>query len=300
MAVNQAQVDHIISTASADDPEVRLLKLQDEVELLKTSIKRLLIDIRERMNDIDNPFNIPSDGSGRDAPIKVANIQKNAPESGSPGEAAGTKTGGSQASQDSPERSSGGRETPPLRNPEESAPGPGALGQGMSETDSFHKDAEFVQALKTRIGIPAFGSGSPSTQFGMGEGKVRLQKVFRLFAWTTKNVKQYGHDRVDLMLESYRAMGYITSESCSLVKDIARLMPNSLGEEHDITAAEYVRELYELNHILDPGDDSLDRDMIEVFMHQRASGEAGTGKGIQERTGEDIQSRDMARKKDRI
>ncbi len=62
MAVNQAQVDHIISTASADDPEVKLLKLQDEVELLKTSIKRLLIDIRERMNDMENPFNAGMQG----------------------------------------------------------------------------------------------------------------------------------------------------------------------------------------------------------------------------------------------
>jgi len=56
MAVNQAQVDHIISTASADDPEVKLLKLQDEVDLIKTSIKKLLIDIRERMNDLENPI----------------------------------------------------------------------------------------------------------------------------------------------------------------------------------------------------------------------------------------------------
>ena len=66
MAVSQTQVDQIISSASADDPEVKLLKLQDEVDLLKHSIKRLLIDIRERMNDAENPiFRAPptSDGS---------------------------------------------------------------------------------------------------------------------------------------------------------------------------------------------------------------------------------------------
>ena len=56
MPVNQAQVDSIISSASAEDPEIQLLKLRDEVELLKTSIKRLLIDIRERMNDAENPL----------------------------------------------------------------------------------------------------------------------------------------------------------------------------------------------------------------------------------------------------
>ena len=66
MAVNQAQVDHIISTASADDPEVKLLKLQDEVELIKTSIKRLLIDIRERMNDLENPIIVSPGKTGND------------------------------------------------------------------------------------------------------------------------------------------------------------------------------------------------------------------------------------------
>ncbi|MFA5395781.1 MAG: hypothetical protein WC346_07205, partial [Methanogenium sp.] len=60
MAVNQSQVDHIISSASADDPEVRLQSLQDEVDLLKKSIKRLLIDIRERMNELENPFIVAS------------------------------------------------------------------------------------------------------------------------------------------------------------------------------------------------------------------------------------------------
>ena len=56
MAINQAQVDHIISTASADDPEVRMQRLQDDVDLIKKSIKKLLIDIRDRMNELENPF----------------------------------------------------------------------------------------------------------------------------------------------------------------------------------------------------------------------------------------------------
>ena len=60
MAVNQSQVDHILSTASADDPEVKLQNLQDEVDLLKKSVKKLLIDLRERMNEMDNPFIISS------------------------------------------------------------------------------------------------------------------------------------------------------------------------------------------------------------------------------------------------
>jgi hypothetical protein len=141
---------------------------------------------------------------------------------------------------------------------------------------------------------------APAAQDDKEAGKVRLQKVFRLFAWTTKNVRLYGHDRVDLMLESYSAMGYISAESCALVKDIARLMPNSLGEQHEIQAGAYVTELYELNHILNPGDLSLDRDMIEVLMQQRGSAEREQRPAMIERTGEDIPSRDAVRKTDRI
>jgi len=60
MAINQSQVDHILSSSSADDPEAKLQALQDEVDLLKKSIKRLLIDIRERMNEMENPFIVAS------------------------------------------------------------------------------------------------------------------------------------------------------------------------------------------------------------------------------------------------
>ena len=63
MAVNQSQVDHIITAASEDDPEVKLQNLEREVDLIKTSIKRLLMDIRERMNELENPFTLVAPGT---------------------------------------------------------------------------------------------------------------------------------------------------------------------------------------------------------------------------------------------
>jgi hypothetical protein len=99
--------------------------------------------------------------------------------------------------------------------------------------------------------------------------KLRLQKVYHLFGWTSKTVLKYGHDRLEMMLESYRAMGYITKEACEQVKEISRLMPASIGEAHELGADEFVSELYALNRILDPADTTLDRDMIEVLMEQK-------------------------------
>lgn len=71
------------------------------------------------------------------------------------------------------------------------------------------------------------------------------------------------------MIESYRTMGYVTDEAYQQVNDIARLMPETLGESDEISSDEFVSELYVLNRILSPGDSSLDRDMIEVLMDMR-------------------------------
>src|SRR5690554_6219061 len=56
VGVDQAQIDKILAGASSDDPEARLDTLEKELDFVKTSIKRLLIDLRERMNELDNPF----------------------------------------------------------------------------------------------------------------------------------------------------------------------------------------------------------------------------------------------------
>ena len=56
MAVNQSPEDPLPAPPAGEDPDARLRDLECEVDLIKTSIKRLLIDIRERMNELDNPF----------------------------------------------------------------------------------------------------------------------------------------------------------------------------------------------------------------------------------------------------
>ncbi len=285
MAVNQSQVDHIISTASADDPEVKLLKLQDEVELLKTSIKRLLIDIRERMNDMDNPIVIASSrGPDSDVSEKVANVLRDT-------------SSAMESAQAEESRQA-------VANQQEPAPYHDQRLQAQQEPQSPRNvqsaqsrgDMDILAALKTQISSI---TGENDTKPVQETDKVRLQKVFRLFEWTSKNVKKFGHDRVDLMLDSYLAMGYISEQSCKLVKDMSRLMPQDIGELHEIRADEFVSELYELNHILNPVDATLDRDMIEVLMDKRE--ERSQKKGTSSiREAERENESDYIRTRDRI
>ncbi len=54
--LNQELIDKIVAEAEADTPEGKIKKLEEEVNLIKGSIKKLLIDIRETMNNLENPF----------------------------------------------------------------------------------------------------------------------------------------------------------------------------------------------------------------------------------------------------
>jgi hypothetical protein len=243
MVFGQAQVDQIISTASADDPEVKLANLEREVDLIKTSIKRLLMDIRERMNELENPFTIAAAGAVAKPPEKVAD----------------TGAGMTETIEESPsEKEIKEKELKTAKEEEEeleSRPFPG---------EERPVPPAAISAAKL---VPTLRPGLPS-----GE-KLRLHKVYRLFKWTDQSVRKYGHDRLEVMLDSFQSLGYITKDAGTEVKEISRLMPANLGEVHEVGPDEYVAELYALNRIIYPDDTSLDRDMIEVLMERRGQGE---------------------------
>ncbi len=257
MAINQGQVDHIISSASAEDPEIQLLKLKDEVELLKTSIKRLLIDIRERMNDTENPLIYALQGKSTSVsqPVPPAPVPEPEPVVKTP------EPEPLPASEEIPEM------VPEVRQePRDRIPAPRISRQDQDAVS----DADLFEALKAHLGAPPLQPVVPEpTVKEPPHGKVKLQNVFMLFEWASKTVKRYGHDRIDLMLESYQEMGYLSEKAMKQVRDVTRLMPPSIGEQHEISAEEFVSALYELNNILNPTDSSLDRDMIEVLMERK-------------------------------
>lgn len=257
MAINQAQVDHIISTASADDPEVRMQRLQDDVDLIKKSIKKLLIDIRDRMNELENPFVLGSQIPGDHA----QNARK---------ESSGEKTESAPVKEPEPEPPAPAAQLPqpPSAHPPVQEPPAPALSMA-SLSGQLAADEHLLRTLQKQM------EGEKPPVSAVSSEKLRLQKIHRLFDWTGRMVKKYGHDRLEIMIESYTAMGYISKDACAQIKEITRLMPESLGESHDISSNAYVSELYVLNRILDPGDSSLDRDMIEVLMDKRQVPGAG-------------------------
>ena len=254
MAVNQSQVDHILSTASADDPEVKLQNLQDEVDLLKKSVKKLLIDLRERMNEMDNPFIISSGLPPlAELPDKKA---EEIPESLD--EAKLSETEDEEENQET--------------------------GYQGDTDSSIYSEEEILSNLQERY-EEIRSKASPIPADTMPSERPKLQKLHQLFEWVSKMVKKYGHDRLEIMTGTYNKMGYISEEACRQINDMARLMPESIGEYHEISSEEFVSELYLLNRILIPEDSSLDREMIEVIMEKKDNEGTETKKLLKEDSG---------------
>jgi len=263
MAVNQSQVDHIITAASEDDPEVKLQNLEREVDLIKTSIKRLLMDIRERMNDMENPFTLVASASG--VPAEAGGTADSATDAKKA--ALEAKEAALDARESTLDAAADAAAKAELEK-ESKKPEPKIKPEVLPPATSDEKritDEQMISLLKAQIPT----NGHKASQNTLANEKLRLQKVYKLFKWTNGAIRKFGHDRLDIILESYRIMGYISRESCDEIKEISRLMPANLGDEHEVGPDEFVSELYALNRILSPNDSSLDRDMIEVMMEQR-------------------------------
>ena len=276
MAVNQSQVDHIITAASEDDPEVKLQNLEREVDLIKTSIKRLLMDIRERMNELENPFTLVSTAT-TGAPAGIFAVSEEQESQKTALEAREAEITARELRLDAAKGKSGTEsknESLPVKPEPVIMPG---------EESKKLLEEQMLAVFRAQTASAQKTAFSPQTPATPANEKLRLQKVYKLFKWTQQSVRKIGHDRLEIILESYRAMGYITKESCDEIREISRLMPANLGEEHEVGPDEFVSELYALNRILAPDDSSLDRDMIEVMMEQRQNLPVSTIKSGEER-----------------
>lgn len=318
MAIDQSQVDQILAgvSGSGEDSETRLHNLEQEVDYIKTSIKRLLIDIRERMNELENPFSMEIEDvteqikeevieqikkskikiSGAESPEEEKEREREddrnryqrqpdygpaglqlhlAPQPQYPPPGIVQVTPYPSYQQPQYQAPATAQQAPP----ESAAPAPASKESLIDETilRMLTEQAKQKEAEAPKIHEPALAVQAPAIH---PKGKIELQKVQKLFEWTGKAVKKYGHDRLELMLDSYQALGYISGDAMEQVREIARLMPPSLGIEHEIDSGDFVSEIYALKIILEPEDTSLDRDMIEMLMSGSGSSAASPSNTI--------------------
>lgn len=259
MAVDQHRLGEIMSAASADDPDAKLQDLEREVDLIKTSIKRLLMDLRQRMNEPENSFtHVSSTGQSSMGGIdtQAAMDKQSALEA-------------REAALDAREYSLEVLKSLPETEPQKENP--------ADKTDPVLLPGINANPVpEYGFPVPGIGGSGPSDRSLLPSQTpdeiLPFLKAYNLFCWTQLSVKKFGHNRLGILVESYCIMGYIRKKTADEIQQISRLMPENLGEVHEIGPDEFVFEIYTLNRILTPGDTSLDRDMIEVLMEQRQHG----------------------------
>lgn len=241
VGIDQTEIDKILAGASADDPGARLDALEKELDFVKTSIKRLLIDLRERMNELDNPFTNAAMYTESRFGQPEATVNDKSEELTSDAEF---------SIEDSEDRE-------------------GTQTQPVVDLDEERFPREIADLLPDDM---------PTISQARSPEKLKLQRIHRLFAWVHRGCNKYGHEHMNVMIDAYLSMGYIAKEVSSQIRDIMRMIPETRRDLQDIGPNEFVSEIYVLNRILDPNDSTLDRDMIEVLMlaHHRPE-ERGVG-----------------------
>ncbi len=259
--VNQAVVDEILASAEADTPEGKLEKLEKEVETLKGSIKRLLLDIREMMNNLENPFqNLQTltEVAGRPQAPQIQVVPAPIPEP-KPEEKEGEK-GEEKVEEAKPE------EKPPEEKsevrPEPEAPAvPQAAQPEVKPEAKPAGGSEMVGVAvgKTREEVVEkadVGVGVPVTKYD-------IMALYKLMSWVRGMLEKYDGESLKLMLEIFSVAGYISEEAKDFVCMLAELISTNNGFE------DMLLELYRLHKIMNPGDTSMDSQLLSLILEKK-------------------------------
>lgn len=238
--IDQAVVDEILAKAAEDTEEGRLEKLEKEVETLKGSIKRLLLDLRETMNKLENPFvNLQSLAEGNIIPQSAPQIQI-VPTSIPMGEEEKEEKQDEEVVEGAKEEE--GKIEAEVEKAEEKIRAP------------VTKQFERVEKVEDKIpGLKSFG-----------DKNVRLEFItlFNLMEWVHNLVSKHSYEAFKLMLEVFEFTGYIKSDTKELIMKLADLVKLNGSKEILI-------ELYKLNKVLNPSDRSLDSDLLALLLEKR-------------------------------
>ncbi|MDI9642277.1 MAG: hypothetical protein QXQ38_04485 [Archaeoglobaceae archaeon] len=252
--VDQAVVDEILAKAAEDTEEGRLEKLEKEVETLKGSIKRLLLDIRETMNRLENPFaNLQSLAEANIVPQSAPQIQivpTNIPLVGEEGEK------GEEEFQEET-----GKDSQEFEEKEEEKQSIEELGKIEDRSEDGMKVMQIAKPKELKE--EREGEKIDNLRL-ITDTKKNLDFItfFNLMDWVQGMIAKHSYEAFKLILEVFEMAGYVRSDTKELILKLADLVKFN-------GAKEVLIELYKLNRVFNPGDRSLDSDLLALLLDKR-------------------------------
>ena len=262
MEVDQAAIDEILASAEADTPESRIEKLEKEVDVLKGSVKKLLLDLRETLNNLENPFqNLQNLAEGalpamhQQPPVQQIQVvpaqvpEPKPPEPEEPEEP--------EKSEEEPEI---GVEEDFVEEVESQEYGKEVMPEEGEEGDIVGRQVEVSESKKEKAVTEAFMARKKEPEHFT---KYDIVTLFNLMEWVKGMLEKYTLDSLRLMLELFASAGYISDDARDFVCKVAELIALNDGFE------DMLLELYRLHKLMNPADTSMDSKLLSLILEKR-------------------------------
>lgn len=247
LKTDQADINKIIMDAEAEEPGKKIERLEKEVKIIKGSIKKLLLDIREEMNNAENPFiNIQQLQAPAATPvIKEQETEYNSDTEGTeaePGNAEGNDNAGMQNM---------------ARGQQD-----GSLQDVDAQKMEIEEQKRMLEDMRQRIRDNAGAAANA------GPRKIDPYTMTQIMEWTRTMLRKNGTERFNDLLDMYVLTGYISEDTKAVIQKVSRLMeaePQRNPKKLDIK--ECVSDLYTLYVILNPMSKEFDSRMLSVLLN---------------------------------
>ncbi|RLI79921.1 hypothetical protein DRP05_02395 [Archaeoglobales archaeon] len=254
--LDQSMIDDIIASAESDTPESKLAQLEEEITEIKGSIKKLLLDIRETMNQLENPFqSLSSLAEGAlGGAQKVQAVQVIPPY---------VEEEEDKDKEVRKEEKDEKKEKEEVREEKKEE-----KREKIEETGRTKGDTRFEPRFEPKIDYHAEIIEKPKLEDLKKFDKIKQIDPLALYSimeWSKEMLSKYNKETIKELVEVFEMVGYITQE----VRDIVLKIIELISRNGDLDRA--VIDLYKLYNILNPEDISLDSKVLKLLLSNERS-----------------------------
>lgn len=211
MDFRDEKADEIITEIEAEEPEQRINQLEEEIKEVKGSIKRLLLDLREQMSNIENPFR---DLKGLTTLIQAPAVSKGEEEEEEEEE---------EKKKEEERKKEGEEKIEEMKKEAATIPLPGKLpekreGKGVKDLT----EEEFMDPFL----------------------------VSNLVDWTRSMLNRYGRRRFEEILDLSQLLGYAPEKIVKIIHKISHLCPDTMVGTREINTNDLVADIHKLHTIV--------------------------------------------------
>jgi hypothetical protein len=259
-----------MSALSSQDQDKKIDAMEKELQILKGSIKKLMIDIREEINSVENPFlNLQQlQAPAAKSEVKAMNVPASVMED--PFEDPVCLPAEEPEKVDEEKTVSNIQKPFPAEKPqpkkvEVEAPKEIPVKEETIMEESYPMEIEEPKMLLTQMKESMKVNEERAAQ--NGPRRLDPETIIKLMHWTRTVLLKNGTVRFYNLLDAYVAMGYLNADTKNTIEKMSRLVtPETDMAPKDMDIKECVGDMYTLFIILNPRDKELDSRMLGIML----------------------------------